>query len=257
MMLTTLLALAGTFDVVRLPGGSAPVRIGVVILGLVAGTGLTIVLDRPGPRAFWQMTLCTVLILMPIIALQASASRVPFVAISRGSAGPLLWLTLSACATLVALWLFATYQADDAPENASLLFLPAALLVPAILGAKGSLDEASTLEMLGQSALVAGVVIFLGLLSPPNWRPVAGAVALGAQFFLLWSLGRGPVLGEHGGLVVPVSAAILLATTVMLTVLAPLGALFSRRFVQTIEEESGAPPPSRAPAKGARRQDFR
>lgn len=257
MALTAVLALSGTFDALRLPGGSAPVRIGLVILGLVAGTGLTIVLDRPGPRAFWQMALCTVLILMPIVALQASASRVPFVAISRGSAGPLLWLTLAACVTLVGLWLFATYQAEDAPENASLLFLPAALLVPAILGAAGSLDEASALEMLGQSALVAGVVIFLGLLSPANWRPVAGAVALGAQFLLLWSLGRGPVLGEHGGLVVPVSAAILLATTVMLTVLAPLGALFSRRFVQTVEEESGGPPPARAPAKGARRQDVR
>jgi hypothetical protein len=198
-----------------------------------------------------------VLILMPIIALQASASRVPFVAISRGSAGPLLWLTLASCVALAGLWLFATYQADNAPENASLLFLPAALLVPAILGAAGSLDEAAALEMLGQSALVAGVVIFLGLLSPVNWRPAAGSVALGAQFLLLWSLGRGPVLGEHGGLVVPASAALLLATTVMLTVLAPLGALFSRRFVQTVEEESGGPGPARAPAKGARREDDR
>lgn len=257
MLLTALLALTGAVDALRLPAGSAPMRIGVVVLGLAAGLGLTVALDRPGARAFWQISLGATLILMPIVALQASASRVPFVALARGSAGPLLWLTLASCATLAALWIFATYQADDAPENASLLFLPPALLVPAILGASGSLDESSALAMLGEASLVAGVAILLGLLSPANWRPVAGAVALGGQFLLLWALGRGPVLGEQGGLVVPVSAATLLTLTVMLTVLAPLGALFWRRFSQTVEEESGGPAPARVPAKGARRQAFR
>jgi hypothetical protein len=257
MLLTAALALTGAVDTLRLPVGSAPVRIGVVILGLAAGIGLTAALDRPGARAFWQLALCATLILMPIVTLQASASRVPFVAIARGSAGPLLGLTLASCVTLIGIWIFATYQADDAPENASLLFLPAAVLVPAILGASGSLDESSALAMLGESSLVAGVAVLLGLLSPANWRPVAGAVALGAQFLLLWALGRGPVLGVQGGLVVPACAAVLLALTVMLTVLAPLGALFWRRFAQTVEEESGVPTATRAPAKGARRQAYR
>jgi hypothetical protein len=64
------------------------------------------------------------------------------------------------------------------------------------------------------------------------------------------------VLGQDSGAVVPVSAAVLLAATALLTVLAPLGALFSRRFFQTVEEESGSPKPARAPARGARRADI-
>jgi len=203
------------------------------------------------------MTLLVTLILMPVVALQASASRVPFVAVARGSAGPLLWLTLATCITLFGLWVFAARQSDQEPENGSLLFLPAALLVPAILGAPSSLDETSVLSMLGEACLVAGVWIFALLLGPASWRPMAGAIALGAQFIVLWMIGRGPVIGHDSGTVVPASAALLLMLTTLLTVLSPLGALFSRRFMQTVEEETGGPRPASAPGRGARRPGGR
>lgn len=257
LFLASILSLTGALDALRLPTGAAPVRVGFVILALVIGIGLTVAMDRPGPRPYWQMTLLVTIILMPVVALQASASRVPFVAISRGSAGPLLWLTLASCITLFGLWLFAAHQSDQSPENASLLFLPAAVLVPAIFGAPGSLDETSALSMLGEACLVAGVWIFAALLAPANWRPMAGAIALGTQFVVLWMVGRGPVIGHDSGTVVPASAALLLALTTLLIVLTPLGALFSRRFVQTIEEESGGPRPARAPARGSRRPEGR
>jgi hypothetical protein len=253
LFLTSILSLTGALDALRLPTGTAPVRIGFVVLALMVGIGLTVAMDRPGPRPYWQMTLLATIVLMPVVALQASTSRVPFVAIARGSAGPLLWLTLATCITLFGLWLFAAYQSDQTPENGSLLFLPAALLVPAILGAPGALDETSALSMLGEACLVAGVWIFAALLAPASWRPMAGAIALGAQFIVLWMIGRGPVIGHDGGTVVPASAALLLALTTLLTVLTPLGAIFSRRFVQTVEEESGGPRPASAPARGSRR----
>jgi hypothetical protein len=255
LFLTSILSLTGALDALRLPTGAAPVRVGFVVLALLAGIGLTIAMDRPGPRPYWQMTLLVTIVLMPVVALQASASRVPFVAIARGSAGPLLWLTLATCITLFGLWLFAAHQSDQAPENGSLLFLPAAVLVPAILGAPGSLDETSALSMLGEACLVAGVWIFVALLAPASWRPMAGGIALGAQFAVLWVIGRGPVIGSDAGTVVPASAAFLLTVTTLLTVLTPLGALFSRKFVQTIEEESGGPRPASAPARGARRPE--
>jgi hypothetical protein len=257
LFLTSILSLTGALDALRLPTGTAPVRIGFVVLALIVGIGLTVAMDRPGPRPYWQMTLLATIVLMPVVALQASTSRVPFVAIARGSAGPLLWLTLATCITLFGLWLFAAYQSDQTPENGSLLFLPAALLVPAILGAPGALDETSALSMLGEACLVAGVWIFAALLAPASWRPMAGAIALGAQFIVLWMIGRGPVIGHDGGTVVPASAALLLALTTLLTVLTPLGAIFSRRFVQTVEEESGGPRPASAPARGSRRPGGR
>ncbi len=248
-------ALAAALDTLQLPTGATPVRIGVVVLVLTIGIGLTVVMDRPGPRPYWQMALLVTLILMPIVTLQASASRVPFVDVARGSAGPLLWLTLASCITLLGLWLFAAHQSDESPQDGALLFLPAAVVVPAVMGAPGSLDETSALSMLGEAFLVAGVMTFIGLLAPPSRRPIAGAVALGVQFVVLWALDRGPVIGHDGGAVVPVSAAVLLTVTVLLTVLTPLGALFSRRFHQTVEEESGAPRSVRTPARGSRRTD--
>ena len=257
LFLTAILSLTGALDALRLPTGAAPVRIGFVVLALMIGIGLSVATDRPGPRPYWQMTLLVTLILMPVVALQASASRVPFVAISRGSAGPLLWLTVATCISLFGLWLFAAHQSNQAPENGSLLFLPAAVLVPAILGAPGSLDETSALSMLGEACLIAGVWIFVGLLMSASWRAMAGGVALGAQFVVLWLIGRGPVIGHDGGTVVPASAALLLALTALLTVLTPLGALFSRRFVQTIEEETGGPRPANVPARGDRRPEGR
>jgi hypothetical protein len=256
-LLIAVISLVGAADVLRLPVISAPLRVGLVAVVLAVGVGLTNVLDRPLARPYWQIALASTLILMPVVSLQASAARAPFVALARGSAGPLLWLTFASCLTLVGLWLLAIAQSSDTPENASLLFLPAALLVPALLGAPGMLNETAALTMLGEAAMVGGVVILLGLLSPPTWRPAVGVIALGAQFPLLWSIGRAPVVGDQNGLVVPVSAMFLLALTVLLIVIAPLGALFSRRFVQTVEEESGVATVARAPEKGARWQSFR
>jgi len=247
--LTAALAAAGATRALPVPEGMTAALMGLVVAGQAVGVGLSAALDRPGPRPFWQVALYTTLVLLPILALQAAASRVPFVAVARGSAGPLLWLTVAATVAMVGLWFFACYQSDRQPADSALLFLPAALIVPATLGAPGSLDEISTLSMLGEAFGLAAVVIFFGLLSPPSWRQVAGGVALAAQFAVLWLMGRRPVIGDDAGAVVPLSAAWLLALTALLIVLAPLGALISRRFFQTVEEEAGTPP------TGGRRQD--
>ena len=164
-------------------------RLGLTAAVLAAGIGLSTALDRPAARPVWQIALITAMVLMPILALQAAASRAPFVAWARGSAGPLLWLTFAVVVALVGVWVFAVYHADRAPENGALLFLPAALLVPAMLGAPGPLDEAATLLTLGEAYLVAGLAVFTGMLAPARWRPIAGGIALGAQFVLLWRLG--------------------------------------------------------------------
>jgi hypothetical protein len=255
MVITAVLSAIGAVDVVNLPTGGIPVRLMLVTLVLAVGLGMTVALDRPRSRPYWQMALATVVVLLPLLALQAAASRVPFVALSRGSAGVLLWLTLATAATLIAFWLFAAFQSSRSPEDGALLFLPAAVLVPAVIGAPGSLEESSALATLAVASLVAGTAIFLGSLAPRNWRPIAGGLALGAQFVLLWTLGRGPVIGHDAGTIVPFSAAMLLAETALLTVLTPLAALFSGRLFDTIEEESGERRRISVPAKGARRHE--
>lgn len=254
MLLTALLAITGALDVLPLPTGGAPVRLGLVIAALVAGVALTTLMENQRSRVYWQAMLGAVLILVPVLALQASAARSAFVALARSSAGPLMAFTLAALAVLFGIWLFAVYQADEAPENAALIFLPSALMVPAMLGAGGTLDETATLAMVGEASLVAGVTILLAMPAPASWRPIAGGVALGAQFVMLWVMGRGPVIGEFAGWIVPACAGLLIGAAVVLTVLAPLAALFSRRFLQTVGDESGITVVASAPPRGARRK---
>lgn len=253
MAVAAALSLFGAVDVVALPTGGAPVRLLFVALALAIGLGLTIALDRPASRPYWQMALTSVMIFLPMLALQAAASRVSFVALTRGSAGPLLWLTLATVAMLVAFWLVAAFQSNQSPEDGALLFLPAAVLVPAVIGAPGSLEETSALATLAVAFFVAGGAIFSGLLVPRNWRPLVGGIALGAQFIVLWTLGRRPVIGEYAGTIVPLTAAFLLAVTALLTVLTPLAALFCGRFSETVEAESGSRRASAVAAKGTRR----
>ena len=150
-LLTGLLAALGAAGVIALPAGSFPVRIGAVLIVLAVGLGLSVLRERTLARPYWVLMLCAVLILMPTLALQASTSREPFVSLMLGSAGPLLWLTFASGLILAAFWLYAALQSTDAPGDASLLFLPAALLVPGALGAQGRVGETSILAIRGES----------------------------------------------------------------------------------------------------------
>lgn len=248
------LAVAGATHLLPAPPIAVPLRMIVVVAVLLLGIGATVILDRAGARPYWQMVLAVVLIQMPVVALQSSALREPFVALGRGSAGPAIWLTLACLLVLLGLWIFALLQQTDPPENAALLLLLPALIVPAILGAGSDLDETASLAMFGEAALLAGVAMFFALACPAGWRPIIATATFIMQFVGLWLFGRGPVIGPEAGLVPYVSLGVVLAATLIMVIAAPLGAVFTRRFFQTVEEKSGAQTPVSVPKRGARRR---
>jgi len=226
----------------------------VVVAVLLLGIGATFIFDRASARPYWQLVLAVIVVEMPVIALQSSALRAPFVALGRGSAGPLIWLTIASLLVLCGLWVFTLLQQRDPAENAALLLLLPALIVPAMLGAGTDLDETASLAMFGESALLAGVVAFAGLIGPAGWRPLIALAAYVLQFIGLWLLGRGPVVGPEAGLISVVSLGLLLLAALSMVVSAPVGALFTRRFFQTVEEKSETPTPASVPQRGARRR---
>jgi hypothetical protein len=226
----------------------------VVIVLLLLGIGATFIFDRASARPYWQLVLAVVLVEMPVVALQSSALRAPFVALGRGSAGPVIWLTLASLLMLVGLWVFALLQQRDPAENAALLLLLPALMVSAMLGAGSDLDETTSLAMFGSSALLAGVATFVALLGPAGWRPLVATAIFVLQFAGLWVLGKGPVVGPEAGFVSYASLAVVLLATLWMVVSAPFGAVFTRRFFQTVEERSGTTTPASVPQRGARRR---
>jgi hypothetical protein len=247
-------ALAGAMHLLPAPPIAAPLRMIVVIAVLLLGIGATFLFDRPSARPYWQLVLAVVLVEMPVVALQSSALRAPFVALGRGSAGPVIWMTVACLLVLLGMWIFGLLQQRDPAENASLLLLLAALIVPAVLGAGSDLDETASLAMFGESALVAGVAAFFALLGPAGWRPLIAVGTVVLQFAALWIAGRGPVIGPDAGFVSYLCLVLVLVAVLCLVISAPLGALFTRRFFQTVDEKAGIATPASVPRKGARRR---
>ena len=248
------LAVAGAMHLLPAPPVAAPLRMIVIVALLLLGIGATFILDRTSARPYWQLVLAVILIEMPVVALLSSALREPFVALARGSAGPVIWLTLACLLVFLGLWIFALLQQRDPAENAALLLLLPALIVPAILGAGSELDETASLAMFGESALLAGAAMFFALVCPSGWRPLIATAAFVMQFVGLWLLGRGPVIGPDAGLVSYGSLGIVLLATLCMLMVAPVGAVFTRRFFQTVEEKSGTSTPASVPQRGARRR---
>lgn len=257
LFLSGALAFAGAIHLLPSPPIAAPLRLVVVVAILLLGVGATFIFDRASARPYWQLALAAILVEMPVIALLSSALREPFVALARGSGGPVIWLTLATLLIVLGLWIFSLLQQRDPPENAALLLLLPALLVPAMLGAGADLDETASLAMLGESALLAGGATFIALLCPGGWRPLIATATFVLQFVGLWLFGRGPVIGPEAGFVSYASLAVVLLATLAMVIAAPFGAVFTRRFFQTVEERSGTPTPASVPPRGARRRSDR
>lgn len=218
--------LAAAPSLVDLPGPDAALPVAALLLVVVQVVG--VLLAREAESATWGRVwlglLATTVLLLPLLALHVAAARVPFVSLARGSAGPLVWGGVGAALAIVGVALLAAVVSAAAPDQASLVYLPASLLVPTLLAAPGTLDEPSALAALARAAAVAAAAAFLGWLLPPSARPLVGPVALGAQFLLLRLLGQVPAPPPGSGAVVPVLANLLLAIVVVATVLTPLAA---------------------------------
>lgn len=252
--LAAVIALAGAAHLLPAPPIAVPLRMIVVIAVLLLGIGATFVFDRASARPYWQLVLAVVLVEMPVVALQSSALRAPFVALGRGSAGPLVWMTIASILVLLGLWIFGLLQQRDPAENAALLLLLPALIVPAMLGAGSELDESASLAMFAESAFVAGAATFVALLGPAGWRPLIAIAAFVLQVVVLWLVGKGPVVGPEAGFVSYLSLTLVLVTALGMMIMAPVGALFTRRFLQTVDEKTGIATPANVPQRGARRR---
>jgi hypothetical protein len=253
-VLAGILALAASANLLPSPPVAAPLHMIFIIAFVVLGIGATFVFDRASARPYWQVVLAVLLVEMPVIALQSSALRTPFVALGRGSAGPLLWMTFACLLVLFGLWVFVLLQQREPPENAALLLLLPALIVPATLGAGGELSESSSLAMFGEAALLAGVTIFLAFFGPAGWRPLIAIVMCVLQVVGLWLFGHGPVIGPDAGFISFLCLILVMLAALGMLVAAPVGAIFTRRFFQTVEEKAGTTTLASVPQRGARRR---
>ncbi len=236
------------------PGEGLPLPLLLVLAVQLVGLFFARELELVSWRRLWLMLLATTALLFPALALQAAAAREPFVSRALGSAGTLAWLTPFAIAALLGLAALAVLQGVSEPQHASVFFAPAALLVPAILGASGDFGEAPALAALAETAALTAVATAGAWLVPPGARLLVGPAALAVQFGVLWLLGYQPTFGAGHGAIVPILSGLVVIAAIAATVLVPVAALALHRLLRAVAQPRTGPAPKaepRAPVLGS------
>lgn len=237
----------GTALVALLAGaGVAPTLVtglpfGLILVTIVQGIGVTIGREAEADawRRRWWMALACTTMLLPALALQAALSRTPFVSFGSGSAGPLIWVSLGALVLLGSMLLWAATVSAEAPGAAALLWLPAALLVPAVLGTPApTLGERGGLLALAFAFGLAGAALVLAdLFGAPALPAIAGGT-YGLGLALLAFAGRLPSFDQGQGRIVPALTVLLVLVTAGALVAAPTLAVVARRFADLVAAAS-------------------
>ena len=170
----------------------------------------------------WGAMLYTTAVLLPVIALQISMLHEPFVAVSNGSAGPSLLASGLVTALLVGYAAWCVRSCGDEAEVAALAFMPAALVVPSMIGHAGTVTQLDALRTLLEIGLVAAACT-LTVWSFPGWpQAMVAAIALAVEFVVLLATGRGPWREPTAGAVVPAIYIGMLIVTSLLVVAVPI-----------------------------------
>jgi hypothetical protein len=202
------------------------------ILGVqIVGYLLTRYEAPTGMRMAWIVGAIETAVILPVVALQTMIAREPYVSQSMGSAGPVLVATLVVAFVLIGVALYVAAVSWQHPEEAGLVFMPLALLTPAVIGARNDVLEESAVRALAQASLLAAGATVIAWALPRKMRPFVPAVALGLQFIALWATGHGPSFARTSDEVVPFMYGVLLVLVVVLVVCVSILSLFFRRMI--------------------------
>lgn len=176
----------------------------------------------------WLMNLLTLSTLMPLLALQSTFSGIPYVSPARSSAEPVI---VTAIVTVIVLLVIAIVSASlsyESPGDAAVLFLPAALIVPVVLGGPASDIPDRGLASIMSVSVAAAIAAAGSQILPERIRPVIGSVAVMVELGALYAARRGPEIPESSGQIVSVLLWAIIGLAVALTVFVPLLARWLR-----------------------------
>lgn len=207
-------------------GGSLPLGLIVVILTQVAITAALHVNGRTALVPSWLAAMICSAVLLPLLALQVALLREPYVSWSRQSASPAMVATVVAGMTIAAGATWAIAVGWEHPDEAGLLFMPQAMMVPALIGMHGTVMQRPALQMFGAVMLLSAIATGVGWLLEPATRVFIPAGALGVEVLALWATGYGPWFQATSGDIVRVLYGAMLALAVVLVVAVPFVAMW-------------------------------
>lgn len=217
-------------------GGVASI---VIVGALAAGCWIAWQTSSTIWRCSWLVALGVTTALLPLVTLQATLARLPHVGTAGDYTGAALLTTLGVVAVLIVIAGLVAGGCWADPHAAGPLFIPAGLLVPAVLSVPELPAESAVLVALAEACALGGAAIAVAWLLPKGLRPLVGPFALAIQFVLLWIKDLGPQVDPSSGTIVPVLYGTLIAVTVVLVVLVPLVAVWLRRLMSEVANEGG------------------
>lgn len=214
-----------------LPGaGSMPLAF--VVLAAVQTIGYLVTRDdRPLALSRpWAIHLAASIGLLPMLAIQLSLLREPYVSIENGSSLPAVLATVLVIFFTTVLCLWSAIRFWRRPDHAAFAFLPIALLIPQAVGARRDIGVGPALAILATAMIVAGLATAGAAFVGPGVRLLVPPFVLAGMIMGLWMSGKGPVFHSTSGGIVRLLYIAMLATAVVLLVAVPVVAVWLRRW---------------------------
>jgi hypothetical protein len=205
------------FSLLGFLSGSTGWPKGVILLVLLLFAGFVLSNDE-GATLFsrgWVANIVTAVMVMPLTALTVALARQPHVSLQAGSAWSAILLAVVLMLVLIFTGVAFGIWSADGPDESGLLILPVALIIPAVIGVRGDIDQAAVLQALAGSCMIASIASIMSWSIAPGLRAFAPPVALGLEVIVLWLAGRGPSFEDTTGQVVPLLYSVLFAMTVL------------------------------------------
>jgi hypothetical protein len=166
----------------------------------------------------WVANIITAVAIMPLTALTVALARQPHVSLAAGSAWSAILLAGVLVLVMVCTGIAFGIWSADGPDESGLLILPVALIVPAMIGVRGEIDQKAALQALAGASMIAAIAAIMSWSVAPGLRAFAPPLALGLEVIVLWLAGRGPSFENTSGQVVPLLYSLLFAMTVLIVV---------------------------------------
>jgi len=220
------LLMAASLLIVAITGAIAPFGLPFWAAALYVPTVLLAVMSNALVRPLWRrvsmINLGTMAIVFPALVVRQGTIRIPFMDRSNGTLLAPTVATLIVVLSLVIVALACAILSQEDPEFSGVAFLPAAMLVPVLAGQAGPSGLMTSLWTVGMIYLVSAGLTVVASILPGAVPSLVTPLAIAAEFVALALLRNDSIFPIGAGSVAKILFFVVVAVTVMLSILVPL-----------------------------------
>ncbi|MEJ7838676.1 MAG: hypothetical protein WKF81_07655 [Thermomicrobiales bacterium] len=170
-------------------GPLEPLGVPVWTMALLIPSLLIFLLSSPETRPLWRRTtivnLLVLGVLFPALVVRQSVVDIPYLDRSTGTLWPPLLATVGVAVVLIGLALASAVLANEDPEYAGVLYLPAAMLVPILAGPVDVTDFRTSVFGIALIYLVVAGLTVVASVLPGAFPTLVAPVAIAVEFMAL------------------------------------------------------------------------